>query len=98
MDHVDKRKLKQLMPNESQTLNITTASTLTHHSVKAKALSTTLPTAAVFSEKMKGSSKHSAEIHEKEFRAGHDHHVQNNLTWKKFPWTKEVGFLFINVA
>lgn len=78
------------MPNESQTLNITTARTITHRSVKAKVLPTTLPTAAVVSDKKKGSSKH-----ETEFRAGHDHHVQNNPTSKKFPWTKEVGFLFV---
>ena len=86
------------MPNESQISNITTASTITNHNVKVQVLSTTLPTVAVAKDKNKGSSKHNAEIHEKTFRADHGHHVQNNHTWKKFPWTKEVGFLFIAVA
>ncbi len=92
MDHVDKRKLKQLMPNESQISNITTTSTITHRSVKVQVLSTTSPTAAVVKDTNKVSSKHSAAIHENKFRADHGHHVENNPAWKKFPWTKQVGF------
>ena len=93
MDHVDKRKLKQLMPNESQTLNITTSSTRTHQNATVQLL-TTLPTAAAVSDKNKGSPRPTAQVHEKELHSLHDHHVQNNLTKKKFPWTKEVSFLF----
>ena len=94
MNHVDKRKLKQLMPNESQTLNVTTSSATTHDNATVKVL-TPLPTAAAVNDKNNGSSKPTAELHENESHALHDHHVQNNLTRKKFPWTKEVSFLFL---
>lgn len=94
MDHVDKRKLKQLMPNESQTFNITTSSTMTHGNATVQVLST-LPTAAAINDKNKGSSRPTARVHDDESHALLDHHVQNNLTGKKFPWTKEVSFRFI---
>jgi len=88
VDHVDKRKLKQLMPNES-----TTSSTMTYDNATIQVL-TTLPTAAAVNDKTKGSPRPAAQVHEKELPAVHDLHVQNNLTRKKFPWTKEVSFYF----
>ena len=95
LDHVDKRKLKQ-MPNESQPSNITTTSPITHGGVKVHVLST-VPTTAVVNDKNKGLSKHtSADLHKKEPYTGH--HVQNNPTWKTFPWKKDVSFLIITLA
>lgn len=93
MDHVEKRKLKQLMPNESQTLNITTSSTTTHDNATIQVL-TTLPTAAAVNNKKKGSPRPTAQGHEKESHTLYDHHIQNNLTRKRFPWTKEVIYIF----
>ena len=95
MDHVDKRKLKQLMPNESQTLNITTSSTTTHDNTTVQVL-TTLPTAAAVNDKKKRSPRPTAEVHDRESHTLHDHHIQNNLTRKTFPWTKEVRILFFS--
>ena len=55
---------------------------------------TTLPTAAAVNDKKKGSPRPTAQGHEKELHTLHDHHIQNNLTRKKFPWTEEVICLF----
>lgn len=93
MDHVEKRKLKQLMPNESQTLNITTSSTTTHDNATIQVL-TTLPTAAAVNNKKEGSPRPTAQGHEKESHTLYDHHIQNNLTRKRFPWTEEVIYIF----
>ena len=93
MDHVDKRKLKQLMPNESQTLNITTSSTTTHDNATIQVL-TTVPTAGAVNDKKEGSPRPTAQVHKKDSDTLYDHHIHNNLTRKKFPWSEEVTFLF----
>lgn len=91
MDHIDKRKLKQLTPNESQSLNMTTSGTTTHDNATVQVL-TTLPTAAAVNNKKKGSPKPTAGVHEKQSHTHHEHHIQNNATRKIFPWTEKVSF------
>ena len=93
MDHVDKRKLKQLTPNESQSLNMTTSSATTRDNATVQIL-TTLPTAAAVNDKKKGSPRPAVGVHDKQSHTLHDHHIQNNATRKTFPWTSEVSFLF----
>jgi len=93
MNDVVKRKLEQLMPNESQTLNISTSSTITLDNGTVQIM-TTLPTSAAVNDKKKESQRPIAQVHEKELHTLHDHHIQNNLTRKTFTWTKEVICIF----